>query len=82
MGDYRPIKDLGSIVNVDDISGKEEGNYTRIGFSLPIQTGSKYGVNLGPTWTYTIHLAYSQEDDFQHHSIMRTYVEGVRMGDL
>ena len=71
-GNYQPIKKLNGQVQVKDIEGVEKGNKTTIKFSLPILAASKYQKDLSKGSEYVMILAYSQADDFQHHSMMRT----------
>ena len=71
-GDYRPIHELGGPIQVQHVAGSESARSSTIRFSLPLLPGSKFQRNLSPGQQYTLILAYSQEDDFQHHSAMRT----------
>jgi hypothetical protein len=71
-GDYRPIETFGAPVLVDAIEGMENEGGTVIRFSLPIEAIDAYRKNLEPGTHYTLLMAYSLEDDFQHHSVMRT----------
>lgn len=74
-GNYKTIKSLGESPQVKDISGSENSNGTTLKFSLPIMAKSKYQKDLSVGNEYTMIIAYSQEDDFQHHSIMRSSVD-------
>ena len=71
-GDYSPITELGAKSQVENIGGIEKSNHTLIKFSLPIKALSKYQKELSEGSEYTMIIAYSREDDFQHHSMMRT----------
>ncbi|MFS4449706.1 DOMON domain-containing protein [Maribacter sp. 2307UL18-2] len=73
-GSYKPIADLGIPNRVISISGHEKGNLTKLKFSVPIGKSSKYHKQLSTDSKWTMLLAYSLDDDFQHHSIMRTSV--------
>ena len=73
-GNYKTIKSLGDTPQVENISGKEDSNGTTLKFSLPIKAIGKYQKDLIEGSEFTMIIAYSQEDDFQHHSIMRTSV--------
>ena len=73
-GDYRTISSLGEKSQVKDITGVEKASNSTLVFSLPIIAVSKYQKDLTEGTEYTMIIAYSQEDDFQHHSIMRTSV--------
>ncbi len=74
-GNYNPITKFGATAQVKDAYGKQNGEHTSIGFSLPVHANSKYQRNLTEGLEYIMLIAYSQEDDFQHHSIMRTSVK-------
>lgn len=73
-GDYKSFSKLGLDGNVQDIIGVETIGSTHIKFSLPIKSANKCARNLQKGLSYVMTLAYSQEDDFQHHYIMRTAV--------
>ncbi len=73
-GNYASIKSLGAIPVVSVISGKETSASTEISFSIPTTPTHKYGKPLGAGATYNMLIAYSREDDFNHHSMMRTNV--------
>ncbi len=73
-GDYQSLKSLGISNEVKNIAGYENNNNTYLQFSLPIKAQSKYQRDLSTGKDYVMLIAYSQEDDFQHHSIMRTSI--------
>lgn len=73
-GNYKTIESLGKTVQVKDVSGIENSNYTSIKFSLPQKAASKYQRDLFKGNEYVLIIAFSREDDYQHHSIMRTSV--------
>lgn len=73
-GNYKPFSQLNTPSAVQDITGNEESNQTRLRFSLPIFAQNKYARPLTKGSEYTLTLAYSREDDFQHHSMMRTAI--------
>ncbi len=75
LGSYKPISDYGISSQTNDIAGNEKGNRSKLHFSIPIKKTSKYHQQLSPGTKWSLLLAYSLEDDFQHHSIMRTSVE-------
>lgn len=74
-GNYQPINNYGIQSAIQDISGNEDSKRTTLKFSLPIQAASKYQKDLKKNMEYTMILAFSHEDDFQHHSMMRTSVK-------
>lgn len=71
-GDYQPLSTLGAEIAIEGVSGQEGQGISRIQFSLPIAPGNDYAKKLEPGLRYTMHMAYSRVDDFQHHSMMRT----------
>lgn len=71
-GNYVPIESFGIDPQVKNVEGTEKGKFTKLSFSLPIQAISIYRKSLEQGKKYVMLLAYSQGDDFQHHSIMRT----------
>jgi hypothetical protein len=74
-GNYKKLSDLGANISVMDVQGVENKQYTKLQFSLPIKSSNKYSKDLSHEKEYIFLLAFSQEDDFQHHSIMRTSEE-------
>jgi len=71
-GNYSPVKDMGVEESVSSVEGYESEENTVIKFSLPVKATNIYARNLDKGKEYVMILAYSQSDDFQHHSIMRT----------
>jgi DOMON domain len=71
-GNYKPITTLGGNAAVQVIDGIQTSEGTRLKFSVLTKAASQFQRDLDHGISYTIILAYSQEDDFQHHSIMRT----------
>ncbi|KAA1241569.1 DOMON domain-containing protein [Aquimarina sp. RZ0] len=73
---YKPVTSFNIPYQTKNISGEENMGITLLKFSLPLQQISKYQKNLsnGKEYQYHMIMAYSPEDDFQHHSIMRTSV--------
>ena len=74
-GDHKSISDLGGTNATVLISGVENDAGTQVEFMLPLKASDKFHVELQPGRHYFLLLAYSQEDDFSHHSMMRTTVE-------
>ncbi|MEL6588524.1 MAG: DOMON domain-containing protein [Bacteroidota bacterium] len=74
-GDYRPISMLGGGEAVQDVSGGERDGSSWIRFSIPIDGDGPYRRTLGLGSEHVMQMAYSQDDDFQHHSRMRTSVK-------
>jgi DOMON domain len=74
-GNYKSFTDLKVNISVFDVVGIETQQVTKIRFSLPTAPSNKYTKDLEQGQEYTLLMAYSQQDDFQHHSIMRTSVK-------
>jgi DOMON domain len=73
-GNYKPLTAFAVPTQVQHIEGVESKKNTVLNFSLPVKAISKYQKDLLPGKKYVLHIAYSREDDFQHHSMMRTTV--------
>ena len=73
-GDVPKVKDLGGKTAVRNISGKENSNNTEIVFDLERFPNSKFHHQLKTGKKFFMHIAYSQDDDFAHHSFMRDKV--------
>ncbi len=74
-GEHKSIIDLGGSEAVMHRSGKEENGTTTISFFIPVTVNDKFHHNLYEGKEYYVLMAFSQEDDFQHHSIMRTTIK-------
>jgi hypothetical protein len=71
-GNYKSFSELMSPVSIQNTEGSETKAGTKIRFSLPILAINKYAKDLTIGKEYVLLMAYSQEDDFKHHSVMRT----------
>ncbi len=71
-GNYQTFAKLLVDSSVDNVEGLEINNKTTVKFSLPTISTNKYAKDLKEKNEYILLIAFSQEDDFQHHSIMRT----------
>jgi hypothetical protein len=71
-GVYRPFQELDTSTAVTDIHGSEKEGITIVSFSLPEMKISPLALPIHEGQDYTLLMAYSISDDFQHHSIMRT----------
>lgn len=71
-GNYNSIEQLGGTLQVQNVSGQETNGTTTIEFTLPIGQSTTYQKELIEGKKYHVILAYSVDDDFQHHSIVRT----------
>ncbi len=74
-GKYQSIERLEGTVRVSSVSGQEKTGKTSLKFALPITALGQYRKDLKPASEYILLLAYSREDDFQHHSMMRTSIK-------
>lgn len=70
-GIYKPITELGGKGIVYDVEGDEGFSGTMIRFTLPLDHAGKYYIPLTEGREYNLLVAYSREDDFNHHSMMR-----------
>jgi len=71
-GVHHAIEDLGGQNLLTLISGKETKQGTTLKFSMPKKPDDQFHHRLELAKPTYMLLAYSQEDDFKHHSIMRT----------
>ena len=76
-GDYRPMLLLGAKDCIQNLSGKEGASKTTISFSIPIKAVDEFHYSIKEGESMYFLMAYSQEDNFYHHSIMRTSVKIV-----
>ena len=74
-GDHKSIIELGGSEALVQRTGAEENGKTSISFSIPLSVNDKFHHNLVEGKDYYVLMAFSQEDDFQHHSIMRTTIK-------
>ncbi|MFK7969092.1 MAG: DOMON domain-containing protein [Bacteroidia bacterium] len=73
-GDYRPVSSLQGKAATTQVEGKESTRGTTMSFYVPIQAVDRYHYDLHGHTSFNLLMAYSQSDDFMHHSIMRTSV--------
>lgn len=71
-GDHRSVGELGGTPAARLLSGSEDIASTRIEFLLSLHATDRWHHTLQAGQTYTLLLAFSREDDFAHHSMMRT----------
>jgi len=74
VGKHQETKAIGGGNALLDTHGKASKTQTTIAFSLPLQAPDIFHKNLKEGKTYYLLMAYSEEDDFQHHSRMRTTI--------
>jgi hypothetical protein len=74
-GNHKSITELGGSEALTQRTGSEFGNHTTISFSIPLSVNDKFHHELREGEEYYVLMAFSQEDDFQHHSMTRTTVK-------
>ena len=65
---------LGGSNNLKLINGIEDNNSTELTFRLPLPSNDKYDYTHSLSREFWLILAYSQSDDYNHHSTMRKHV--------
>jgi hypothetical protein len=78
-GLHKSISELNGTEEISNVHGMESlvdgRTQTTISFSMPLHAhDTKHHQILAEGQQYTLLMAYSMEDDFQHHSTMRTSV--------
>lgn len=74
-GNHKSIAELGGSEALTLRAGDESSSSTTISFSIHQSVNDQFHHNLVEGKEYYVLLAFSQEDDFQHHSIMRTTIK-------
>ena len=74
-GNHRSITDLGGTSVARVLSGTETKAGTRLEFTLPLKAADQWHHDLPAGKKIHLLMAFSREDDFAHHSMMRTSVE-------
>jgi hypothetical protein len=74
-GTHKSITELGGSEALTLRAGEEVGDNTTISFTIPLSVNDKFHHDLQEGKEYYVLMAFSQEDDFQHHSIMRTTIK-------
>jgi hypothetical protein len=74
-GDHKSISALGGSEALTQRAGKEENGHTTLSFSIPVSVNDKFHHDLHVGKEYYVLMAFSQEDNFLHHSIMRTTIK-------
>lgn len=75
IGDHQAVEILGGSSHLSNIQGKETAKGTTLSFSISAKALDKFHWNLLEKEAFSLLIAYSQSDDFMHHSRMRTAVE-------
>lgn len=73
-GKHEAIEVLGGKNHVHSVSGHEDAKGTHISFSIKIDPQDKYHFKLSEGRAFSLLMAFSREDDFAHHSMMRTSI--------
>jgi hypothetical protein len=73
-GNYKDIQCFGEKAVVSSIQGSESNGVSEVRFSVPVHPTHKYAKPLKAGTSYEMLVAYSREDDFQHHSMMRSNI--------
>lgn len=74
-GDYRPIDTHKKSLKISGVGGTESKNETQIEFSLDGSFSDQYRKAQQAGKEIYLLLAFSESDDFKHHSRMRTTVK-------
>jgi len=71
-GNYKLIASLGEKSMILTSEGLEKDGKTNISFKVKVTSDNGLQKDLSQGGEYCMHMAYSREKDFQHHSMMRT----------
>lgn len=74
-GDHLAMQALGGVDVLTDRSGEATKKGTTLEFRLPLKVQDSFHCPLEAGKSYYLLLAYSESDDFDHHSRMRTSVK-------
>ncbi|MEM1408085.1 MAG: DOMON domain-containing protein [Bacteroidota bacterium] len=77
IGAGNPKEDhkIGGYFNLREIEGKETDGSTTLKFQLPVQSKDRYDFSHEIGADFWLILAYSQSDDWDHHSMMRRHTK-------
>lgn len=75
FGNHQAVEDLGAKSQVELLSAQNSNGGTTVEFILTTVAQDAYHFNLDKGETYYLTLAYSHDNDFMHHSAMRTSLE-------
>ncbi|MEL6671841.1 MAG: DOMON domain-containing protein [Bacteroidota bacterium] len=73
-GDYRPLSSRGMKSLLRGVSGWEKQQRSMVRFSLPLNHADRFRHALAQGTEFRLLMAFSRDDDFAHHSMMRTEV--------
>jgi hypothetical protein len=74
-GKHPSVKAIGGEPAVFAAEGLEENGRTAISFHIPQTANDQFHYDLAPSQEIHLICAYSQEDDFAHHSRMRKHIK-------
>lgn len=75
IGNHKAVESIGGQSHLHLLSAEEVEGNTLIQFSVRMEALDDYHYHLWEGKPIKLLMAYSQEDDFEHHSIMRTSVD-------
>lgn len=75
LGDPRDMEKLGAHSKASLISGQEDDAGTIVEFAIPAKSEDQYHFDLQKGKVIYLTMAFSVDDDFGHHSRMRTMVK-------
>ncbi len=74
-GNPKEDHEIGGYFNLSAIEGKEVNGSTTLKFKLPIGSKDRYDFSHELGADFWLILAYSQLDDWDHHSMMRKHIK-------
>ncbi|GAA4270796.1 DOMON domain-containing protein [Aquimarina gracilis] len=74
IGNPRKDSDLGGANTITLLNSIEKRGVTRVVFSIPLKSGDTFDFEHRLNESYWLILAYSVEDDFNHHSRFRKHL--------
>lgn len=74
-GNHQSVAELGGVSSVSPLSGSEKQLESNLSFKIARGSVDRFHYELWPGKRIYLLMAFSQEDDFMHHSIMRTALE-------
>ncbi|MEL6863076.1 MAG: DOMON domain-containing protein [Bacteroidota bacterium] len=72
IGQHYAVTELGGISHLSQPSGQEDSGGTQIRFHIATSPKDAFHYTLEKGQTIHLLIAYSQSDDFEHHSAMRS----------
>jgi hypothetical protein len=72
-GNHQPVEKLGGKSFVKILSGQEKAGKTTVSFSIATKPSDKFHYDLSEGTSRWFICAFSEADDFNHHSRMRAH---------